>query len=75
MKQQKNGLYKEMNDVQSMHYNKYFHGLVPDDPKNKFYYGMSNPSYYSHNMINVASGDQNDGAMVNGNFKTQQAGR
>jgi hypothetical protein len=64
-----------MNDVQSKHYNKYFHGLVPDDPKNKYYYGMSNPTYYQHNMTNVVSGDQNDGNIVNGDFNVQQDGR
>lgn len=36
---------------------------------------MSNPSYYSHNMVNVASGDINDGNMHNGNFLVQPEGR
>ena len=65
----KNDLYRELNDVQSLHYNKYFYGLAPDDMKNRFYYGMNNPNYYQHNKVNVANGDENDGHLLgNGMF-------
>lgn len=65
-----------MNDVQSLHYNKYFYGLAPDDPKNRFYYGMNNNGYYNHNNVFVPSGDINDGnLMSNGNFRLQAEGR
>jgi len=57
----KNNLYRELNDVQSLNYNKYFYGLAPDDPKNRFYYGMNNNGYYGHNNVFVPSGDVNDG--------------
>ncbi|CDW80428.1 UNKNOWN [Stylonychia lemnae] len=72
----KNDLYRELNDVQSLHYNKYFYGLAPDDPKNRFYYGMNNQGYYNHNNVYVPSGDINDGnLMANGNFRLQAEGR
>ena len=58
-----------------MHYNKYFYGLVPDDPRNKFYYGMNNNNYYSHNMVNVPSGDLNDGNFHKGEFRPEMNGR
>ena len=66
---QKNNLYRELNDVQSMHYNKYFYGMVPDDPRNRFYYGMKNQNYYSNNMIQVPLNDPNDGNIKNGEFR------
>jgi hypothetical protein len=64
-----------MNDVRSLHYNKYFYGMIPDDQKNRYYYGMSNPTYYAHNMVNVPSGDINDGNIKKGEFKMQAEGR
>ena len=68
-------MYREVDDLQSHHYNKYFYGLLPDDNRNKFYYGMSNPTYYGHNSCNVASGDINDGNYREGDFKLQIEGR
>ena len=61
--------------MQSLHYKKYFHGLVPDDPKHRYYYGMSNPSYYHHNQITTDLGDPNDGHILNGDFRVQADGR
>lgn len=59
-----------------MHYNKYFYGLVPDNPKNRFYYGMNNNTYYNHNNVFVPSGDINDGNLnANGLFTLQPEGR
>lgn len=61
--------------MRSIHYDKYFYGLVPDDQKNRFYYGMNNPNYYQHNMVNIASGDINDGNFIKGDFRPQVDGR
>ena len=75
-KMAKNNLYRELNDVQSLNYNKYFYGLAPDDPKNRFYYGMNNNGYYGHNNVFVPSGDVNDGNLNSqGNFNLQPEGR
>ena len=72
----KNDLYRELNDVQSLNYNKYFYGLAPDDARNRFYYGMNNNNYYSHQNVFVENGDVNDGnLMANGNFRVQPEGR
>ena len=43
--------------------------MVPEDPKNKYYYGMSNPNYYNHNMVNVPLNDMNDGNYKKGIFR------
>ena len=45
-KLKKNELYREMNNLATEHYSKYFYGMVPDDEKNRFYYGMNNGMYY-----------------------------
>lgn len=58
-----------------MHYHKYFLGLVPDDPKNKYYYGMNNHNYYQHNLVNVPHGDIHDGNFKQGNYEQQNEGR
>lgn len=74
-KLKKNELYREMGNLATDHYNKYFYGLVPDDEKNRFYYGMNNGNYYQHNMINVNVGDANDGVFKNGDFFAAQEHR
>ena len=36
----KKAIFKELDNLGTVNYNKYYYGLVPHDPKNKFYYGM-----------------------------------
>lgn len=55
-------MYKELNDVKTLHYNKYSYGMAPNDQKNRYYYGMKNPNYYQHNMVQIQHGDENEGA-------------
>ena len=59
-------LYKDLNSLASINYNKYFYGLVPNDPKNKYYYGMKTGSYYGHTKPDIP--DVNRGTIVEGNF-------
>jgi len=62
----KKSLYKDLDNLATINYNKYFYGLVPHDPKNRFYYGMKSNSYYGHTKPEVP--EINKGVVIDGNF-------
>lgn len=62
----KKNMYKELESLSSINYNKCFYGLVPTDPKNKFYYGMKTDKYYGYARPNIP--DSNKGSVINGVF-------
>lgn len=62
----KKAVFKDLDNLAAINYNKYFYGLVPHDPKNKFYYGMKTGSYYGHTKPIVP--EINRGVTIEGNF-------
>jgi hypothetical protein len=67
-KLKKTELNRDMSNLATEHYQKYFFGMCPDEEKNRYYYGMNNGNYYQHNMVNVNVGDANDGVYREGEF-------
>jgi hypothetical protein len=59
-------IFKELDSLATVNYNKYFYGLVPHDPKNWFYYGMKTKSYYG--MAKPEVPEINKGVIIEGNF-------
>jgi len=59
-------MYTELDSLNSKYYNKWFYGLVPNDPKNKFYYGMKTDKYYGYSDPKIP--DNNKGTILDGNF-------
>ena len=49
--------------------------MIPEDPKNRYYYGMRNQNYYQNNMVAVPLNDPNDGNVKQGEFRQQLDGR
>jgi len=59
-------MYKQLDNLAAVNYNKCYYGLVPNDPKNRYYYGMKTDKYYGYAQPKVP--ENNKGSILNGEF-------